>query len=143
MKEYNFTINGNKYHVSIDKVEGQIIDVEVNGTPYSVEVDQAVRQPIKTPKLVRSVASSVPSTDVTPQSAKTKKGGAINSPLPGTILDIFVKEGDKITIGQKLLVLEAMKMENNIDSDKEGVVTAVKVQKGDSVMEGDILLMID
>ncbi|MDD4847174.1 MAG: biotin/lipoyl-binding protein [Bacteroidales bacterium] len=145
MKEYNFTINGNKYHVSIDKVEGQTIDVEVNGTPYSVEVDQEIRQPMttKTPKLVRSVASSVPSTDATPQSAKTNKGGAINSPLPGTILDIYVKEGDKVTAGQKLLLLEAMKMENNIDSDKEGTITSVKVRKGDAVMEGDVLIMID
>lgn len=140
MKTYNFTINGNKYNVSINNIEGQVIDLEVNGTPYSVEVDKEIKQPTitKTPKLVRPASQTVPSTDTS-----NSNKGDINSPLPGTILDVFVKEGDKVTIGQKVILLEAMKMENNIDSDKEGVVTSVKVKQGDAVMEGDILLVIE
>jgi biotin carboxyl carrier protein len=67
----------------------------------------------------------------------------VKSPLPGTIIAISVAKGDKVSIGQKLLVLEAMKMENNINSDKEGVVSEIKVKKGESVMEGQILLLVD
>jgi biotin carboxyl carrier protein len=140
MKKYKFTIHGTAYEVDINNVEGQTIELEVNGTPYTVTLDKEVKQ-TKTPKLVRSQA--IPSTDATPQVSKTaKKGGSINSPLPGVILDVFVKPGDRISVGQKVLLLEAMKMENNIESDKEGVVAEVKARKGDSVMEGDVLIMM-
>ncbi|MDR2926976.1 MAG: acetyl-CoA carboxylase biotin carboxyl carrier protein subunit [Cytophagaceae bacterium] len=138
MKEYKFTINGNKYNVEILSVEDQTIKVEVNGSPYNVEVDREIKQ-TKTPTLVRSVV--VPSTDQSVP-VKTAKTGNIKSPLPGTILDIFVKVGDKVTIGQKILMLEAMKMENNIESDKAGTVTEIKISKGSAVMEGDILIVI-
>ena len=63
--------------------------------------------------------------------------------MKGVILDINVKVGDTVSIGQKLLMLEAMKMENNIDSDKEGTVKEILVSKGDSVMEGDTLIVIE
>jgi biotin carboxyl carrier protein len=72
-----------------------------------------------------------------------KGGGNIQSPIPGVILDVLVKVGDTVNVGQKLLVLEAMKMENNIESDKSGRVAAILKQKGDSVMEGDILIVIE
>ncbi|MDR0814382.1 MAG: acetyl-CoA carboxylase biotin carboxyl carrier protein subunit [Bacteroidales bacterium] len=138
MKKYKLTISGTKYEVEIKSVEDQNIQVEVNGTPYSVAVDREIKQ-TKTPKLVRSVA--VPSTD---QGANVKaiKTGTIKSPLPGTVLDLFVKVGDKVSIGQKVLLLEAMKMENNIESDKAGTVTEIKVDKGSAVMEGDVLIVI-
>jgi biotin carboxyl carrier protein len=139
MKKYKFTINGNNYAVEIDSVEDQTIQLEVNGTPYTVTVDREIKQQ-KTPKLVRTVA--VPSTD---QGAAVKvkaKTGTIKSPLPGTVLEIFVKPGDKVSIGQKVLLLEAMKMENNIESDKAGTVTEVKVNPGGAVMEGDVLIII-
>jgi biotin carboxyl carrier protein len=139
MKKYKFTINGNKYAVEINSVEDQVILLEVNGTPYTIEVDKEIKQ-TKTPTLVRSVA--VPSTDQSVQVTSTVKMGSIKSPLPGTILDLFVKEGDKVEIGQKILLLEAMKMENNIESDKAGVVKEIKVSKGSAVMEGDVLLVI-
>jgi biotin carboxyl carrier protein len=139
MKTYKLTINGTKYAVEIKNVDDQHIQVEVNGTPYHVVVDRELKQ-TKTPKLVRTVA--VPSTD---QGAAVKVGaktGQIKAPLPGTVLDIFVKEGDKVSIGQKVLLLEAMKMENHIESDKAGTVTEIKVGKGSSVMEGDVLIVI-
>jgi biotin carboxyl carrier protein len=140
MKKYKFTINGTTYEVDIQNVEGQTVELELNGTPYTVTLDKEVTQ-TKTPKLVRPQA--IPSTDTTQQTAKTaKKGGSINSPLPGVILDVFVKAGDKISMGQKVMLLEAMKMENNIESDKEGVVAEVKVSKGASVMEGDVLIIM-
>ena len=144
MKEFKFKINGSEYSVNINNVEGNIADLEVNGTPYQVEIDKELKQ-VKTPKLVRPAA--VPSTDAHPSLAKTQSpgvatAGAIKSPLPGVILDLFVKEGDFVKLGQKILVLEAMKMENNIDSDKEGTVKEVKVSKGGSVLEGDVLIII-
>lgn len=144
MKKFKLTINGNIYLVDIQGIEDNIAEVDVNGTMYKVEVDRAI-QTAKTPKLVRSV--SVPSTDSSPSTAKTsspsspKGTGSIKSPLPGVILDIHVREGDMVKVGQKLLTLEAMKMENNITADKEGKVF-LKVHKGDSVMEGDVLIVI-
>lgn len=146
MKQFKFTINGNEYDVDVLNVEDNIAEVEVNGTKYNVSVDKEM-QKVKTPKLVRPV--EVPTTDVTPATAKTaspsapKGGGTIKSPLPGTILDIYVRVGDVVKIGQKLIMLEAMKMENNIDSDKDGKISEIKVQRNDSVMEGDVLIVIE
>jgi glutaconyl-CoA/methylmalonyl-CoA decarboxylase subunit gamma len=145
MKKFKFKINGNQYEAEILSIEENIAEVEINGTSYSVEVDKSL-QPVKTPKLVRSFA--VPSTDSVPSVAKTsspsapKGAGTIKSPLPGVILEMLVKEGDVVKIGQKLLVLEAMKMENNIEADKAGKIVSIAKHKGDSVMEGDVLIVI-
>lgn len=145
MKNFKFTINGNEYDAEIIGIEDNTAEVSVNGVTYSVEIDRKL-QATKTPKLVRTLA--VPSTDSHPSVSKTanpsapKGTGNIKSPLPGVILEIYVREGDNVKIGQKLLMLEAMKMENNINADKEGRVTFIKVSKGDSVMEGDILIVI-
>jgi glutaconyl-CoA/methylmalonyl-CoA decarboxylase subunit gamma len=145
MKNFKFTINGNEYDAEIIGIEENTAEVSVNGVSYSVEIDRKM-QTIKTPKLVRTLA--VPSTDSHPSVSKTaspsapKGTGSIKSPLPGVILEIYVREGDTVKIGQKLLMLEAMKMENNINADKEGRVASIKVGKGDSVMEGDILIVI-
>jgi biotin carboxyl carrier protein len=145
MKKFKFTINGNQYDTEIISVEDNIAEIEINGTSYKVEVDKEIK-PVKTPKLVRPVA--VPSTDVHPSVAKTaspsapKGTGSIKSPLPGVILEVFVKEGETVKMGQKLLMLEAMKMENNIEADKAGKVVSIMKHKGDSVMEGDVLIII-
>lgn len=143
MKKYKFTIHGNNYDVMIHSVEDNIIEMEVNGSTYSVEVDKSL-QPVKTPKLVR--ARAVPSTDTTPSEgtgAKASKGlGTIKAPLPGAVIGIHCRVGDKVEVGQKVITLEAMKMENNIDSDKEGKVTAILVNQGQSVMEGDVMIEI-
>ena len=145
MKKFKFTINGNHYNAEVLSIEDNIAEIEINGTRYSVEVSKDM-QPVKTPKLVRSV--SVPSTDSHPAVAKTnspsapKGGGTIKSPLPGVILELFVKVGDTVKIGQRLLVLEAMKMENNIEADKPGKIVSISKGKGDSVMEGDVLIVI-
>jgi biotin carboxyl carrier protein len=145
MKRFKFNVNGNQYETEILSIEDNVAEIEVNGTKYYVEVDRDIK-PVKTPKLVRTQA--VPSTDIVPQTAKTsrpeepKGAGSIKSPLPGIILDILVREGDMVKLGQKLIVLEAMKMENSIDADKAGRVVSILKQKGDAVMEGDVLLVI-
>lgn len=145
MKLYKLSINGSTYETQVVRIENSVAEVLVNGTKYKVTVENEIFQS-KTPKLVQGLA--VPSTDADPSTAKTanpnasKGTGTIKSPLPGVVLNLFVKEGDFVKLGQKLLILEAMKMENNIEADKEGVIKSVKKQKGDSVMEGDVLIEI-
>jgi len=145
MKKFKFTINGNQYETEILNIEDNFAEIEVNGTLFKVEVDKTMKS-VKTPKLVRQTV--VPSTDSHPSVAKTsnpsapKGAGSIKSPLPGVILDVYVREGDTVKMGQKLLMLEAMKMENNIEADKAGKVVSILKQKGDSVMEGDVLIII-
>ncbi|MFA7288971.1 MAG: biotin/lipoyl-containing protein [Melioribacteraceae bacterium] len=145
MKKFKFKIHGNKYDVEVINVEDNIAEIEVNGTTYTVEVDKDLK-PVKTPKMVRSMA--VPSTETAKTQQKTSnpaapKGvGTIKSPLPGVILNVLAKEGQPVKIGDRILVLEAMKMENNIEADKEGIIKSIKVKAGDSVLEGDLLVEI-
>ncbi|MEG0602610.1 MAG: biotin/lipoyl-containing protein [Mucinivorans sp.] len=148
MKEYKLKINGNEYAATVKNVEDTSVEVVVNGTPYMVEVEgMKVQKVTKTPRLVQGAAipsgDSHPAVATTSSPAKTAAGaGGIKSPLPGVILDVSVAEGDKVKTGQHLMMLEAMKMENNIDADRDGVITSLKVRKGDSVLEGDVLLVI-
>lgn len=140
MKSYKLNINGASYNVDINEVEGQEISLEVNGTPYKVTVDKEIK-PIK--KV--AAAQRAPQAAATPAAAPAAASGksfSVSTPLPGTILKVMVKVGDKVTAGQAVILLEAMKMENNIESDYAGTVTAVKVSQGDSVMEGDVLITI-
>lgn len=145
MKKFNFNIQGKQFEIEVISIEENIAELLVNGQTVKVEVDKTLPQ-TKTPKLVRTPA--VPSTDSSPSVVKTsppsgpKGSGTIKSPLPGTIISMHVKQGDSVRIGQKLITLEAMKMENNINSDKEGVISEIKVKQGDNVMEGDILILI-
>lgn len=145
MKKFKFTIQGNKYDVHIINVEDNNAEIEVNGAVYTVEVDKIISQS-KTPKLIRSTA--VPTTESVASQQKTssptapKGAGFVKSPLPGVILDIHVREGDSIKVGTKLITLEAMKMENNINADKDGIIKSIKIKQGDSVLEGDMLIEI-
>lgn len=149
MKEYKFKINGTEYSVNINDVEDQDINLEVNGTPYKVSVDHALRQ---TPKAKPVAARPLQPSSPAPAASSAKpvaspkpveaKGVKITTPLPGTILDVYVNVGDTIEPGKVVVNLEAMKMENNIESDVQGVVTAVNVHKGDSVLEGDTLVVV-
>ena len=141
MKNYKFTIGGSSYEVEILSFEGKVVKMEVNGTSYSVELDKEVKTS-KTPVLVRT---SVP--QPTRSESKIKKNISssatpIKSPLPGTIIQVLVKEGDEVKVGQKLLSMEAMKMENHVLAEKEGKVTIIKVKAGDSVLQNDVLLEI-
>jgi biotin carboxyl carrier protein len=137
MKKYKFTIHGNVYDVNIKKIEDNLIDIDVNGSLYKVEVDKAI-QTVKTPTLVRSA----PIVQSDPDTSFSAKGGTIKSPLPGTVLSILVKVGDTVKVGQKVIVLEAMKMENNLDSEFDGKVISIDVSPGQSVMEGDVMIVI-
>lgn len=144
MKNYKLKINGNEYNVDINEVEGQEIKLNVNGTDYVVIVDQEIKQQKK--PVVRPAA---PAAQVAPaaggsvqKSNAPAAGSKVTTPLPGTILDVFVNVGDTVKEGQPVVLLEAMKMENNIEADVAGTVKEVKVRKGDSVLEGDVLVVI-
>lgn len=143
MKQYKYKINGNLYNVTVNDIEENIARVEVNGTPYTVELDKPVKaapKPVTRPASAPKTSTGAP---VVARPAATSSKSGIKSPLPGVILDIKVKEGDTVKKGQLIAILEAMKMENNINADKDGVVSAVKVNKGDSVLEGTDLIIIE
>ncbi len=142
MKNYKLKINGNEYNVDINEVEGQEIKLDVNGTPYVVTVDQEIKQQ-------RKPVAAAPRPQVAPAAGGSVQksnapvaGSKVTTPLPGTILDVFVNVGDTVKEGQSVVLLEAMKMENNIEADVAGTVKEVKVRKGDSVLEGDVLVVI-
>ncbi len=142
MKTYKFKINGNEYNVDINSVEGNTADVTVNGASYKVEMET----PIAPAAPVAAPAAQAPATAATAPapapSAGSGAGKAITSPLPGVIIEVSVKEGQAVKAGQKVAVIEAMKMENEIQASSDGTVTAVLVNKGDSVLEGAEIVKI-
>lgn len=143
MKTYKLKINGNDYNVEINEVEGQEIKLNVNGMPYAVTVDQELKQQRKTVVTSASQPHVAPATGGSVQKSNAAAAGTkVTAPLPGTILDVFVNVGDTVKSGQTVVLLEAMKMENNIEADCDGTVKEVKVRKGDSVLEGDVLVVI-
>ena len=137
MKEYKYKINGNVYKVAIGDIEDNIAHVEVNGTPYKVEMEKAPKVVVK--PVARPAATSAPAAPATP----VVKPAAASTGKPGVILDIKVNGGDTVKKGQVIIILEAMKMENNINADKDGKITAINVNKGDSVLEGTDLVIIE
>ena len=144
MKKYKYSINGSPYEVKIIKLTGDQAVVEVNGSEYEVEI---IEEPTlrKTPQLVRSkIVPHKPERAPSKTHSETASGGsaAIKAPLPGLILEILVEEGDHVAAGQVIMKMEAMKMENNIQSTRSGVVKTIKVKEGDSVLEGDVLVEI-
>lgn len=141
MKKFSFKISGNKYDVDIQKIEGNIIELEVNGIFYKVELEKEIKTQ-KTQILVRQ--------EVAPPTTKEKKivktlssSVQIKSPLPGIILKILVKEGDIVKEGDTLAIIEAMKMENKILAEKPGVVKSIKIRPGDNVLENDLLFELE
>lgn len=146
MKEYKYIINGNQYNVTIGDINDNIAQVEVNGTSYKVELEKAPAVAVKPAVVRQAVAPTKPAVQTTvvnkPALVAAGKSG-VKSPLPGVILDIKVNVGDTVKKGQTIIILEAMKMENNINADKDGTVTAISVNKGDSVLEGSVLVTIE
>lgn len=143
MKEYKYTINGQKYAVAIVDITGNIANVTVNGESYSVEMEKEAEQP-KKKVVVKPVAQAQPASESPKQtSAKVNTANALKSPLPGVVTDIKVAVGDKVSVGDTVVVLEAMKMANNLEAEKAGTVTAVMVQVGESVMEDTPLVVIE
>lgn len=142
MKEYKYKINGTVYNVTVGDIENNMAQVEVNGTPYKVEMEQTVAPvAVSTPR-PSAAPRTISGEKVIAKPTTTGGAGAIKAPLPGVVLDIKVNVGDTVNAGDTVVILEAMKMENNINADKSGVVKSISVNKGDSVLEGAELLII-
>ncbi len=139
MKEYKYTIDGNKYEVAINEVGETTAKVTVNGAEYTVEWEKPVEE--KPVVKVQPVAAK-PAAPAAPAAAPVS-GNAIKTPLPGVIIDVKVNVGDTVKKGDTVVVLEAMKMENNIHADRDGKVVAVHVAKGDTVADGAALIVLE
>ena len=160
MKEYKYKINGNEYSVAIIDLEGDKAAVEVNGVSYQVDIltegytapaPRPAAKPAAAPAPAPAAAPTAPAPAPQPiapaapaaePAAPAGKGTAVQSPLPGVILDIKVAVGDQVKAGQTVAILEAMKMENNINAECDGVITAIKVSKGDNILEGSDIVII-
>jgi biotin carboxyl carrier protein len=142
MKAFKYTINGNPYVVEILKEDGAEVILTVNGMPYTVEVEEEITEQPK--KITRPAAAPTKPTGEPVLSAKKPHtdAGAIKAPLPGVILEVSVKVGDEVKVGDKVLLLEAMKMENTIASDHAGKVLEIRVEAGMTVLEGADLIII-
>ena len=157
MAKYQYTVKGVDYEVEIQDIEGNIANVTVNGIPFEVEMKQPVKagkQKVKLSEERRAEGSEerrVKSEEFNSSSASTAStssaptaaaGKPVVAPLPGTINEIKVKVGDKVNAGDTVVILEAMKMQNNIEAETSGTITGINVNKGDAVMEGDTLVTI-
>ena len=157
MAKYQYTVKGVDYEVEIQDIEGNIANVTVNGIPFEVEMKQPVKagkQKVKLSEERRAEGSEerrVKSEESNSSSASTAStnsaptaaaGKPVVAPLPGTINEIKVKVGDKVNAGDTVVILEAMKMQNNIEAETSGTITSINVNKGDAVMEGDTLVTI-
>lgn len=157
MAKYQYTVKGVDYEVEIQDIEGNIANVTVNGIPFEVEMKQPVKagkQKVKLSEERRAEGSeerrvkneepnSSSASEASTSSAPTAAAGKpVVAPLPGTINEIKVKVGDKVNAGDTVVILEAMKMQNNIEAETSGTITSINVNKGDAVMEGDTLVTI-
>lgn len=150
MKEYKFKINGKDYAVKIGEASGRSLTVNVNGADYEVELENELAAAgdtsagafARTGLRSNAEAEVSPAAPTAPKAAPAGAGKTIKSPLPGIIISINVKEGQAVTRGQKVAVIEAMKMENDILAECDGTITAIHAAKGDSVLEGADIVTI-
>jgi len=156
MKTYQYKVKGVDYEVEIAEVEGKIAKVNVNGVPFEIEMQKPINA-AKHPALASTkktaaapVAPVAPAPAAAPAAAPVAApaaapagaGNGVKAPLPGTITEIKVQVGQQVNVGDTILVLEAMKMQNNIESEYAGQVTSILVKQGETVMEGAVLLTI-
>ena len=136
MRKFKFIIDGHKYEVSVNEKENNLAEVEVNGTPFTVEIEKEV-------KIARPATAAVRTAAPTAAPVAPKTTGVsefIKSPLPGSIVKVLVADGQAVKRGDVILTMESMKMENNIAAEKDGVVKSVLVTPGQNVMQDDKLV---
>ena len=137
MKQYKYKVNGAQYDVTIDSIVGNIAKVEVNGIPFEVEMQGSSLVEEDLPTQVADEAAAA-----APAAGAPGAGAPVKAPLPGVVAKILVSVGQAVKKGETVLVLEAMKMENNITAEADGKITGICVAAGDSVMEGTTLVTI-
>ena len=151
MNKYQYKVQGVDYDVEIEEVEGNVAKVVVNGIRFDVELKQPIN-PTSTLKKVRveapkpvarpAIPTAAPAAAPAAPAAPAGSGSPVKAPLPGTVTELKVNVGDTVKQGDVVLVLEAMKMQNNIESEYDGKVTSITVKQGETVMEGSVLLTI-
>ena len=146
MKEYKLKINGNDYAVTVNEVDGSMAEVEVNGTPFKVEFEKPIKKaaaPVAKPMAPKATPAGAPAVKVSKPAAASGAGQAVSSPLPGVILEVYVKVGDEVKRGQKVMVIEAMKMETPVKAPKDGTIATIDVAKGEAVDSGKVLVTLN
>lgn len=143
MKEYKYTIDGKEYLVTINDITENIADITVNGDNFKVEMEPE-KEPEKNQTVLKKAQETTneDKTDESTPTVKVNADEAVKAPLPGVITEIQVAVGDKVKAGDTLVILEAMKMANNIEAEKDGTVTAIHVKQGESVMEDTPLVTV-
>ena len=144
MKEYKYKINGNTYKVAVGDIDNNIAQVEVNGTPYKVELEKKAAPVtiVNAPRPSAAPRTQTGAKVIAKPTAAADGAYAVKAPLPGVVISISVKVGDTVKSSDTVLLLEAMKMENAIHAGRDGKVTAINVNAGDSVLEGTSLITI-
>jgi biotin carboxyl carrier protein len=142
MKQYTLTINGKTYDVRIDSIRDGKADVTVNGTPCRVELpsEKAEPEPVARPRKARQTPVPAPVRKKEPTAAGAASD--VVAPMSGIIKEIFVREGQEVSRGDRVAILEAMKMENDLLAGCDGNVTGIYVSKGDTVSDGAPILTI-
>ena len=138
MKKFKFIIDGSKYEVSVNEIENNVAEIEVNGTPFTVEIEREQKTAITARPTLKPTTAPAAS-----HSTAVASTMVVKSPLPGSIMKVLVAVGDSVKRGDVLLTMESMKMENNILAEKDGVVKSIAVAAGQSVMQDDLLLIMD
>ena len=139
MKSFKYTINGNVYKVHINSVVDDIADVEVNGTPYQVKLEKPAKKQMVTLKRPAQAPTTASGDPVVTRPAASTTQGAVKTPLPGVILQVKCNVGDTVKRGQTLIILEAMKMENEVVAPEDGTVASINVAVGDAIESGAVL----
>lgn len=150
-KEYHLTVNGHAYVVTLKSLSGERAEVEVDGENYEVDIQSIHQKGSPKRRTLRSSSQVAPAGGApaapapagpAPAAPSTPSGDAVAAPIPGAILEIYVKEGDSVEAGKDLLKMEAMKMENRISAPKAGKVSKIHVGVGDAVSQGQALIEI-
>lgn len=144
MNIYKFKIYGHEYETKVVRRDEDEVVISVNGQEYKAYLQGKTRKsaakPI--PKIARPAAAPTEGTKVTAKPSADTGAGAVKAPLPGLIMKVVAKEGESVKTGAPVVIMEAMKMQNQIAAPMDGVVSKIHVKEGDSVMEGDMLVTI-
>ena len=151
MRTYSYNVNGAQYDVTIESIQGQMAKVNVNGVAFDVEMlgapitegDLPAAAPAAAPAATTAAPAAAPATPAAaPAKGAAGAGTPVKAPLPGVVTKVLVANGQAVKKGDTVVVLEAMKIENNITAECDGTVSGVCCAAGDSVMEGTTLVTI-
>ncbi len=144
MPEYKITVNDKSYSVNIGRIEDDSVEVTLDDRTYTVGVEFPGNKSQKTPRLARgrAVPDASSSSNKTSAPGESSGVGQILAPLPGAVLKVLVAVGDQVTEGQTVAVMEAMKMENEIEAPVTGKISKIAVKEGDTILENALIMSI-